>query len=106
LLKGQDRRQAAHAACAKQLDWDGPVTEVLSLGRRKIVGGRRALWHGLFQAAPAAACHDPVLEYVVQYLKMRGKRHKFIIVVIARRLVTMANEILKTGVIWRQNPVA
>ena len=30
-------------------------------GRRAIAGGRRALRHVLFQAALAAACHNPVL---------------------------------------------
>jgi transposase len=36
---------------------------------------------------------------------MRGKPHKLVIVAIARRLVDIANAILKTGVTWRQNPV-
>jgi transposase len=75
-------------------------------GRRAIAGGRRALRHVLFQAALAAACHNPVLKPVAQHLKMRGKPHKLVIVAIARRLVTIANAILKTGVPWRQNPVA
>ena len=74
-------------------------------GRRAIAGGRRALRHVLFQAALAAACQNPVLKPVAQRLKMRGKPHKLVIVAIARRLVTIANAILKTGVPWRQNPV-
>jgi transposase len=37
---------------------------------------------------------------------MRGKPHKLVIVAIARRLVTIANAILKTGFPSRQNPVA
>ena len=74
-------------------------------GRRAIAGGRRALRHVLFQAALAAACHNPVLKPVAQRLKMRGKPHKLVIVAIARRLVTIANAILKTGVPWQQNPV-
>jgi transposase len=36
---------------------------------------------------------------------MRGKPHKLVIVAIARRLVTIANAILKAGVSWQQNPV-
>ena len=75
-------------------------------GRRAIAGGRRALRHVLFQAALAATCHNPVLKPVAQRLKMRGKPHKLVIVAIARRLVTIANAILKTGVPWLQNPVA
>jgi len=74
-------------------------------GKRAIAGGRRALRHVLFQAALAAACHNPVLKPVAQRLKMRGKPHKLVIVAIARRLVTIANAILKTGVLWQHNPV-
>jgi transposase len=59
----------------------------------------------LFQAALAAACRNPVLKPVAQRLKVRGKPHKLAIVAIARRLVTIANAILKTGVPWRQDPV-
>ena len=74
-------------------------------GRRAIAGGRRALRHVLFQAALAAACHNPVLKPVAQRLKMRGKPHKLVIVAIARRLVTIANAIPKTGVPWQNSLV-
>ena len=70
----------------------------------QIAGGRRALKHVLFQAALAAACHNPVLKPVVQALKIRGKPYKLIIVAIARRLITIANAILKTGVPWQTQP--
>jgi transposase len=33
------------------------------------------------------------------------RAHKLVIVAVARRLVAIANAILKTGVQWRQNPV-
>ena len=74
-------------------------------GRRAIARGRRSVLHVLFQAELAAATHSPVLQPVGQRPKMRGKPHKLVIVAIARRLVTIANAILKTGVPWRQNPV-
>lgn len=73
-------------------------------GKRAIAGGRRALRHVLFQAALAAACHNPVLKPIAQALKRRGKPHKLVIVAIARRLVTIANAILKTGVPWKTQP--
>lgn len=44
---------------------------------------------------------DPILKPVAQHLKERGKPHKLIIVAIARRLVTIANAILKTGISWQ-----
>jgi transposase len=70
-------------------------------GRRAIAGGRRALRHVLFQAALAAACHNPALKSVAQRLKTRGKPHKLVIIAIARRLITIANAILKIGVPWQ-----
>ena len=66
-------------------------------GRRAIAGGRRALRHVLFQAALAAACHNSALKPVAQRLKERGKPQKLVIVAIARRLITIANAVLKTG---------
>jgi transposase len=74
-------------------------------GKRRIVGGRRSLRHVLFQAALAAACHNPVLKPLAKRLKERGKPHKLIIIAVARRLVTIANAVLKTATPWRASPV-
>ncbi|WP_244923350.1 transposase [Ochrobactrum quorumnocens] len=71
-------------------------------GKRMIAGGRRALRHVLYQAALAAAYHNLVLKSVAQRLKERGKPHKLVIVAVARRLVTIANAILKSGASWSQ----
>lgn len=70
-------------------------------GKRAIAGGRRAIRHVLFQAPLAAACHNPLLKPVAERLKERGKPHKVIIIAIARRLITIANAIIKTGETWR-----
>ena len=70
-------------------------------GKRAIAGGRRALRRVLFQAALAAACHNPVLRPIAKSLKLRGKPHKLVIVAIARRLLTIANAVLKTGIPWQ-----
>lgn len=75
-------------------------------GRRAIAGGRRALRRVLFQAALAAACHNPVLKPVAQRLKERGKPHKLIIIAIARRLATIANAVIKTGIPWQPQLVS
>lgn len=61
-------------------------------GRRTIAGGRRYLRHVLFQAALAAASHNPVLKPVAKRLKERGKPNKLIII---------ANAIIKTGSPWQ-----
>ncbi|MBM7329505.1 transposase [Agrobacterium sp. S2] len=71
-------------------------------GKRMIAGGRRALRYDLYQAALAAAYHNPVLKSVAQRLKERSKPHKLVIVAVARRLVTIANAILKSGASWSQ----
>ena len=42
-----------------------------------------------------------VLKPVAQRLKTRGKPYKLVIVAIARRLGTIANAILTTGVLWQ-----
>ena len=73
-------------------------------GRRMIAGGRRSLRHVLFQAALAAACLNPVLKPVAKRLKERGKPHKLVIIAIVRRLVTIANAIIKTGTPWQILP--
>lgn len=73
-------------------------------GRRTIGGGRRSLRHVLFQAALAAACHNPILKPVSKRLKERGKPHKLVIIAIARRLVIIANAIIKTGKPWQVQP--
>ena len=70
-------------------------------GRRTIIGGRRTLRHVLFQAALAAACHNPILKIAAKRLKERGKPHKLVIITVARRLVTIANAIIKTGTQWQ-----
>jgi len=70
-------------------------------GKRSIAGGRRSLRRVLFQAALAAAYHNPTLKPAAERLKRNGKPHKVIIVAIARRLVIIANAILKSGMPWR-----
>lgn len=63
-------------------------------GRRTIAGGRRSLRHVLFQAALAAAWHDPILKPGAKRLKERGNPHKLVIIAIA-------NAIMKTGIPWQ-----
>jgi transposase len=48
--------------------------------------------------------HNPVLKPVAKRLKERGKPHKLVIIAIARRLVTIANAIIKPGTPWQFQP--
>jgi transposase len=70
-------------------------------GKRMIAGGRRSLRHVLYQAALAAACHNPVLKPAAKRLKERGKPHKLVIVAIAWRMVAIANAVIKSGKPWQ-----
>lgn len=75
-------------------------------GRRTIAGGRRSLRHVLFQAALAAACHNPLLKPLATRMKESGKPHKLIIIAGARRLVVTANTVLKTATPWQTGKAA
>ena len=68
-------------------------------GRRMIAGGRRALRQVLFQAALAAACHNPILKAVAKRLKEKGKPHKLVIIAIT-------NAVLKSGTPWQNQTAA
>ncbi|WP_349943195.1 transposase [Fulvimarina sp. MAC8] len=70
-------------------------------GKRAIAGGRRSLRRVLFQAALAAATHNPILKPFAERLKWNGKPHKVVIVAVARRLIVLANAIIKTGASWQ-----
>lgn len=72
-------------------------------GRKTIAGGRRSMRHVLFQAF-AAACQNPVLNPVAKRLEERGKPDKLVIIAIARKLVTNAHAIVKTGIQWKLLP--
>ena len=73
-------------------------------GRRMIAGERRVLRHVLFQAAVAASYHNALLKAVAKRLREKSKLHKLVIIAIARRLITIANAILKSGVPWQHQP--
>ncbi len=75
-------------------------------GRRLIAGGRRALRHVLFQAALAAACHNPIPKVVAKRPKEKGKPHKLVRIAIARRLISIANAVLKNGTPWQDQTAA
>lgn len=69
-------------------------------GKRAIGGGRRALRHVMFQAALVASHHNPMLKHFADRLRAAGKPHKVIITAVARKLVTVANALCKSGQKW------
>ncbi|ARC87726.1 hypothetical protein B5V46_03350 [Rhodovulum sp. MB263] len=64
-------------------------------GKCAIAGGRRTLWHVLFQPALLASRHNPALKASADHLRTAGKPHKVIVTAVARKRVIIANALYK-----------
>jgi len=69
-------------------------------GPRRIQGGRAAVRNVLYMAALSAARHNPVLQAFKARLVRAGKKAKVILTAVARKLVVLANAVLRTGRRW------
>lgn len=69
-------------------------------GARRIAGGRGQVRSVLYMAALAARRHNPVLKALADRLKAAGKRPKVILVAVARKLLVIANAVLRSGRPW------
>jgi transposase len=69
-------------------------------GKRFIRGGRTSVRNVLYMAAMAAARHNPGLKAFAERLKARGKPHKQVMTAVARKLIELANVVLKRGKPW------
>jgi transposase len=69
-------------------------------GPRRVVGGRALVRAVLYMAAQAARRHNPVLKAFADRLEAAGKKPKVILVAVARKLVVIANAILRTRKPW------
>jgi transposase len=54
----------------------------------------------MFQAALVAAHHNAIMKAFADRLRKAGKPHKVIITAVARKLVTIANALCKSGQKW------
>jgi transposase len=54
----------------------------------------------LFMAAHAARRHNPVLKAFADRLSAAGKKPKVVLIAVARKLVVIANAILRAGKPW------
>jgi transposase len=70
-------------------------------GLRHIVGGRAAVRKALYMAAFAATTHNPVLGPFYRHLRARGKAFKTAVIATARRLLSIANAVLRTRTAWQ-----
>jgi transposase len=69
-------------------------------GRRHIRGGRSEVRNVLYMAALSAARYNPVLRAFKDRLVRAGKGGRVILVAVARKLVVLANAVLRTGRRW------
>ena len=69
-------------------------------GERHIRGGRRRPRDAMYMAAHAAARHNPDLAALCERLKAQGKKHKIAIVAVMRKLIVLANALLRGGRHW------
>lgn len=69
-------------------------------GARRIAGGRAEVRAVLYMAALSARRHNPTLRAFAERLKAAGKRPKVVLIAVARKLLVIANAILRTGQPW------
>jgi transposase len=70
-------------------------------GGRHIRGGRAPVRRALYLAALSAVVHNPALRAFKERLAARGKRAKVILTAVARKLLVIANAIIRSGEPWR-----
>ena len=69
-------------------------------GARSIHGGRPDVRRAMYLAALAASrCRGPLGEFAAR-LKARGKKGKVVLIAVARKLITIANAVLRSGAPW------
>ncbi len=69
-------------------------------GRRRIQGGRAAVRSALYMAALSARRFNPPLKAFADRLEAAGKPAKVALIAVARKLLTIANAILREGKPW------
>ena len=75
-----------------------------SRGARHIRGGRAQVRTGIYMAALSAMQHNPALAAVYDRLVAAGKKKKVAITAVMRKLIVLANALLKQGRNWSPNP--
>lgn len=63
-------------------------------------GGRAALTRALFMTASAAIRHSLWAKRIYEHLRNNGKRHKVAIIALARRLLVLANALVRKRTPW------
>jgi transposase len=79
-----------------------PSQSGLSQGRNAISGGRPCLRAAFYMAALNAVRHDPRFKQIYLNLRAAGKPAKVALVAIARRIVVLANALLRQDITFEQ----
>jgi transposase len=69
-------------------------------GGRHVRGGRAAVRRILYLAALSAVRYNPALKAFRGRLSARGKKPKVILTAVARKLLVIANAVIRTGLPW------
>lgn len=72
-------------------------------GKRRIWGGRASVRHALYMAAHSARRYNPQIKAMGDRLATAGKPPKVVLVACMRKLLTILNAILRTGIPWNPN---
>ena len=75
-------------------------------GRRHVRGGRCDPRRALFMAALAAIRSNPPLRDFYRRLRELGKEHKVALVAVMRKLIVLANTLLRQDRLWQTQPPA
>ena len=70
-------------------------------GGRHIRGGRADVRRALYLAALSAARRDGPLKEFADRLRSRGKKAKVVLIAVARKLLTIANAVVRSGRAWQ-----
>jgi transposase len=74
-------------------------------GRRVIQGGRTTVRTALYMAALVATRWNPVIAVFYRRLVAAGKPKKLALIACARKLLTILNQMLRTGTHWHAGPL-
>ncbi len=69
-------------------------------GQRRIRGGRQAVRNGVYMAALSAVRFNPHLKRFYERLVAAGKVKKLALTAVMRKLIVLANELIKEDRLW------
>lgn len=72
-------------------------------GKRCIWGGRAVVRHALYMATQSARRYNPQIKAMADRLRAKGKPAKVVLVACMRKLLTILNAIVRSGVPWNPN---